>query len=67
VRWLADECIAAALVAFPRTRGHDVLYVAEVAAGLSDADVIALALQEKRLRTRISAILCFGANAQFRA
>jgi predicted nuclease of predicted toxin-antitoxin system len=28
---------------------HDVLYVAEAAAGLSDADVIALALQEKRL------------------
>jgi predicted nuclease of predicted toxin-antitoxin system len=49
VRWLADECVAAPLVAFLRAGGHDVLYVAEAAAGLSDADVIALALQEKRL------------------
>jgi hypothetical protein len=50
VRWLADECVAAPLVAFLRAGGHDVLYIAEAAAGLSDPDVIALALQEKRLR-----------------
>jgi predicted nuclease of predicted toxin-antitoxin system len=49
VRWLADECVAAPLVAFLRAGGHDVLYIAEAAAGLSDADVIALALQQKRL------------------
>ena len=49
MRWLADECVAAPLVAFLRTAGHDVLYVAEAAAGLSDTDVIALALREKRL------------------
>ncbi|MEH2570020.1 DUF5615 family PIN-like protein [Bradyrhizobium sp. AZCC 2289] len=49
MRWLADECVAASLVAFLRTQAHDVLYVAEAAAGLSDADVIALALHEKRL------------------
>jgi predicted nuclease of predicted toxin-antitoxin system len=49
VRWLADECVAAALVAFLRAGGHDVLYVAEVAAGLSDADVITLASREMRL------------------
>jgi predicted nuclease of predicted toxin-antitoxin system len=49
VRWLADECVAAPLVAFLRVGGHDVLYVAESAAGFSDADVIALALHEKRL------------------
>jgi predicted nuclease of predicted toxin-antitoxin system len=49
VRWLADECVAAPLVAFLRTSGHDVLYVAEVAAGSNDSDVIALALREKRL------------------
>jgi len=49
VRWLADECVAAPLVAFLRAHGHDVLYVAEAAVGLSDADVIALALREKRL------------------
>ena len=49
MRWLADECVAAPLVAFLRTGGHDVPYVAETAAGLSDADVIALALHEDRL------------------
>lgn len=49
MRWLADECVAASLVAFLRTQGHDVLYVAETTAGLSDMDVIALALREKRL------------------
>jgi predicted nuclease of predicted toxin-antitoxin system len=49
VRWLADECVAAPLVGFLRTVGHDVLYVAEAAAGLSDADVITLASREMRL------------------
>jgi predicted nuclease of predicted toxin-antitoxin system len=49
VRWLADECVAAPLVALLRASGHDVLYVAEVAAGLSDAGVVALAMRENRL------------------
>ena len=49
VRWIADECVAASLVASVRAAGHDVLYVAEVAAGFGDADVIALAMREKRL------------------
>ncbi len=49
MRWLADECVAAPLVVFLRSEGHDVLYVAELAAGLKDPDVIALALREKRL------------------
>jgi predicted nuclease of predicted toxin-antitoxin system len=49
VRWLADECVAAPLVAFLRLGGHDVLYVAETAAGFGDADVIDLALGENRL------------------
>lgn len=49
MRWLADECVAAPLVAFLRSGGHDVLYVAEAAAGFSDAEVTALALREKRL------------------
>jgi hypothetical protein len=48
VRWLADECVAAPLVAFLRTAGHEVLFIAEAAAGLSDADVISLASREKR-------------------
>lgn len=46
---MADECVAAPLVAFLRLDDHDVLYVAEAAAGLSDADIIALASNEGRL------------------
>lgn len=49
MRWLADECVAAPLVASLRAQGHDVLYIAETGPGLSDTDVIALALGEKRL------------------
>jgi predicted nuclease of predicted toxin-antitoxin system len=49
MRWLADECVAVPLVGFLRTVGHDVHYVAEAAAGLSDADVITLASREMRL------------------
>jgi predicted nuclease of predicted toxin-antitoxin system len=37
------------LVGLLREVGHDVVYVAETAAGLSDADVIALAYRERRL------------------
>ena len=49
MRWLADECVAAGLVALLRADGHDVVYVAEAAAGLSDADVITLASREMRV------------------
>ncbi|MEO8321255.1 MAG: DUF5615 family PIN-like protein [Bradyrhizobium sp.] len=49
MRWLADECVAAPLVTFLREKGHDVLYIAEVAGGLSDEDVIALTLRENRI------------------
>jgi hypothetical protein len=31
VRWLADECVAAPLVAHLREAGHDVTYMAEIA------------------------------------
>lgn len=37
------------MVGILRAAGHDVLYVAEAAAGLSDSDVIALASREMRL------------------
>lgn len=37
------------LISFLRSAGHDVLYVAEVAAGFNDIEVIALALRENRL------------------
>jgi predicted nuclease of predicted toxin-antitoxin system len=49
VRWLADECIAAALVARLRNVGDDVIYMAEEAAGSSDANVIKRAQAESRL------------------
>jgi predicted nuclease of predicted toxin-antitoxin system len=49
VLWLADECVAASLVETLRSSGHDVVYIAETAAGFSDADVIALAAREARL------------------
>ena len=49
MRWLADECVAASLVAFLRSIGHDVLYVAESASGLRDTDVIELASIEQRV------------------
>jgi predicted nuclease of predicted toxin-antitoxin system len=37
------------MVGFLRTAGHDVVYVAEAAAGLSDVDVITFAAHETRL------------------
>lgn len=49
MRRLVDECVGAPLVSSLRWLGHDVLYVAEVAAGLSDTDVVALAAREKRI------------------
>jgi predicted nuclease of predicted toxin-antitoxin system len=47
VRWLADECVGAPLVANLRSIGHDVLNIAEVAAGESDADVLTRAVRER--------------------
>ena len=49
MRWLADECVGASLVAFLRNLGHDVLYVAESASGLRDTDVIELTSIEQRI------------------
>ncbi|QQO30965.1 DUF5615 family PIN-like protein [Bradyrhizobium diazoefficiens] len=47
MRWLADECITVSRAL--RAAGHDVLYIAEFAASLSDVEVIALASQQGRL------------------
>jgi predicted nuclease of predicted toxin-antitoxin system len=49
VRWLADECVDAALVVRLRGAGHDVSYVAEIASGASDAQVLRRAQAEARL------------------
>ncbi|MCK9914492.1 DUF5615 family PIN-like protein [Microbacteriaceae bacterium K1510] len=49
MRWLADECIDAGLVAYLRHSDHDVLYMAEAAPASNDTDVMARALREERL------------------
>jgi len=49
MRWLADECVDAGVVAALRQAGHDVLYIAESAAGLTDTAALSLASNEQRL------------------
>jgi predicted nuclease of predicted toxin-antitoxin system len=49
MRWLADECVDAGLVALLRNAGHDVVYLAESSAGVTDAEAIGLAEAENRL------------------
>ena len=49
LRWLADECVDAALVAELRRLGHDVVYVAERSAGLADPEVLTQAREGDRL------------------
>ncbi|MBI2735201.1 MAG: DUF5615 family PIN-like protein [Rhodospirillales bacterium] len=49
MRWLADECVAAALVVHLRRTGHDVSYVAEDEASASDTAIVMLAHDEERL------------------
>jgi hypothetical protein len=36
VRWLADECVDAALVTRLRSAEHDASYIAEIASGVTD-------------------------------
>ena len=49
MRWLADECVDAGLVAQLRAANHEVAYTAESHAGSLDKQVLALALGENRL------------------
>jgi predicted nuclease of predicted toxin-antitoxin system len=49
MRWLADECVDAAVVVLLRQAGHDVSYIAEIASGLTDAEALRLAYDEQRL------------------
>jgi predicted nuclease of predicted toxin-antitoxin system len=49
VRWLVDECVAAILVARLRETGHDAAYVAELASGIADPEIIGRAVAEERL------------------
>ena len=49
MRWLADECVDAALVRRLRGAGHDVIYAAEVASEATDAQILRRANDEDRL------------------
>ena len=49
MRWVADECVDAALVSQLRGGGHDLLYVAEIASGATDAEVLRRARNDSRL------------------
>jgi predicted nuclease of predicted toxin-antitoxin system len=52
VRWLADECVSPFLVGRLRDDGHDghdVLYMAEIAPGVPDSDIVKRADQDHRL------------------
>jgi hypothetical protein len=54
VRWLADECVAAFLVASLRAAGHDVLYVAEAAAGLAASVERAVGRNSERIASSLA-------------
>jgi hypothetical protein len=49
MRWLADECVDSALINGLRGAGHDTLYVAEIASGATDAEVLRPARNDGRL------------------
>ena len=49
MRFLADEGCDGAIVSVLRELGHDVAWIAELAPSISDAEVLAWELREKRL------------------
>jgi predicted nuclease of predicted toxin-antitoxin system len=49
VRWLADECLHAPVVASLRAEGHDVAYAAETARQTADTSLAREALQSGRI------------------
>ncbi len=49
MRWLADECVDAALVTHLRGAGHDASYIAEIASGVTDTEALRRAQDEERL------------------
>ena len=46
---IADENLDAAVVAFLRNEGHDVLWMVELAPGTSDMDILKIARQDQRV------------------
>jgi predicted nuclease of predicted toxin-antitoxin system len=49
MRWIADECISAKVVAALRSDGHDVVFIVESHPGMRDADILELSNRERRL------------------
>lgn len=49
MRWLVDECVDAALVTRLRTAGHDAYYIADIASGETDEEVLRRARDDARL------------------
>ena len=49
MRWLIDECVDAGLAAAVSAIGHDVLYIADIAPGATDVEVINRSQREGRL------------------
>jgi predicted nuclease of predicted toxin-antitoxin system len=49
VRWLADECVSARLVVLLREGEEDVAYMADVAPGAPDTELLERAVRESRL------------------
>ncbi len=49
MRFLADECVDAPLVAHLRAAGHDVHYMAEEGRGMADHEVMAAAREQGRI------------------
>ncbi len=49
MNWVADECIDAAVVRLLRADGHQVVYIAEAAQGITDDEVLAIARESQSL------------------
>ncbi|TAJ39454.1 MAG: hypothetical protein EPO55_12375 [Reyranella sp.] len=49
MRWLCDENIPRNLVQGLRRRGHDVVWIRETLPGITDAEVLGLAVRERRI------------------
>jgi len=49
LKFLADECCDSGIVANLRAAGHDVVYVPERQAGISDDEILQIALTEDRI------------------
>jgi predicted nuclease of predicted toxin-antitoxin system len=49
MRWLADECVHAPVVAGLRAAGHDVIYAAETSQQTKDSNLVEEALRTRRI------------------